>query len=184
MAKIFDIIGETIPADKKIRVNKIPVSIKTTLSVDDYASCIYTVANSCFDDNGTYRPEYEEIAKRYAYLKYFTDIDLDGITVEALFETSQAGWYNTIISAIEGTPIYSEIEWAIGTAINSRKQTSFDKLCSDVSAIITKDNTENLADIKAVLEMLGKVDKDAFVDTAVKQAVEKNKVGEEGGKKS
>lgn len=187
MANIMDFIGGLSSTDKKVKIGKQTVLVKTALTVDEYASCIYMVANACYDDSGEYRPEFKEIAKRYAYIKYFTDIELGDIGAEELFKASQESWYDSIISAIEGTPIYCEIERGIDAVLdnkNANRPTKFDQLCADVSAIITKDNTQNLADIKEVLDKLEKVDKKAFVDKAVDRAVAKNKVGEKGGKKS
>lgn len=180
MANIMDIIGGLTSADRKVKIGKQTVLVKTTLSVDEYASCIYMIANACYDESGGYRPEFKEIAKRYAYIKYFTDIELGDLSAEELFKASQDSWYETLLSAIEASKVYWDIESGVD-AVLANRPTQFDKLCADVSAIIKTDNTQNLADIKEVLDKLGKVDKNAFVDAAVDRAV---KVGEKGGKKS
>jgi hypothetical protein len=62
-------------------------------------------------------------------------------------------------------------------------KTSFDKLCSDISANIAVDNTQNLADIKEVLDGLNKVNEKDFVKAITENVIEKTG-GEPNGEKS
>lgn len=186
MANIYDLIGTKL-ANKVIRIGKLSVTIKTALTADEYASAVSLIVNSCFTDDG-YAAEYKELAKRYVYLKYFTDIDLSDITVNELYGETQADWYGKIMAQIIDTSAYYDIEKAVEDAIQYRicvRQTAFDKLCSDLSAIMTANQKDNLADVSALLDKLGGVDKETFVKEAVKQSVAKNKVGDKnGGEKS
>ena len=182
MANIYD-FAKPVNTKKIIKVDKLPVSIKTVLTADEYASAVNLIVNSCFGADG-YVAEYKELAKRYAYLKYFTDIDLSDIMANELYELSQADWYDKIMAEIVNVPAYQDIESAVEEAIVVR-QSGFDKLCRDLSAIITNGQKENLADISTLLDKLGAVDKEVFVKEAVDQAVAKNKVGDKnGGEKS
>ena len=90
MAKINEIA--TAQADETIKINKQKVTIRTSISTNDFVTAVHTIADSCFVD-GEYRPEYKEIAKRYAVLKYLTDIDHGETEVNEIFELSQAQWY-------------------------------------------------------------------------------------------
>jgi hypothetical protein len=56
-------------------------------------------------------------------------------------------------------------------------------LCSDLSALIKSDNTQNLADIKAVLDELNKVNEKDFVKAITENVIEKTG-GEPNGEKS
>jgi hypothetical protein len=62
-------------------------------------------------------------------------------------------------------------------------KTSFDKLCSDISANIAVDNTQNLADIKEVIDGLNKVNEKDFVKAITENVIEKTG-GEPNGEKS
>lgn len=179
MANIYD-FSKPAETKKFIKVDKLTVAIKTVLTADEYASAVNLIINSCFGKDG-YVPEYKELAKRYAYLKYFTDIDLSDIMANELYELSQTGWYDKIMSEIVNVSAYQDVELAVEEAIAVR-QNGFDKLCRDLSAIITNGQKENLADISKLLDKLGAVDKEAFVKEALNQAV---KAGDKnGGEKS
>ena len=181
MANIYDF--KSANPIKTIKVGKLPVVIKTVLTADEYASAVNLIVNSCFGEDG-YVAEYKELAKRYAYLKYFTDIDLSDVTANELYELSQSDWYGKIMAEVVNVPAYQDIEIAVEESITVR-QNGFNKLCRDLSAIITNGQKENLADISTLLDKLGAVDKEAFVKEAVNQAVIKNKVGDKnGGEKS
>lgn len=53
------------------------------------------------------------------------------------------------------------------------RQTTFDKLCADLSAMLSVDTKADLADVKEVLKDLTKVDKDEFVDAVIKKNTKK-----------
>lgn len=177
--KLIDIIGKNF-ALKAItkRINSAPVEIKTYLDVDTFGSIVQTVAQSSFVD-GNYHAENREIARRYCIIKYMTDIELEDADVAEIFKTTQGGaWYGAIETEVTKLPIWSEVETAIDNQISylvQTRQTAFDKFCADLSAIINADNTQNLADVKEVLDKLGKVNKQEFVEAVVEQSVKKTK---------
>ena len=179
MSKLNDVaIIKNLTETMKKKVGGAVVEIKKVISVDNYANIIYTVVKTCFVDN-IYHAENREIARRYAIIKYFTDIELGECDVNTIFELTQKGnWYGAIESEVTKCPVWAEIELAIDKQIDyiiATRQTAFDKLCADLSAIIKTDNTQNLADVKEVLEKLDKVDKQGFVETVVEQSVKKTK---------
>lgn len=188
MANILNILGESPLKNKEIKIRKTKVKINTYLSIDDYASCIYTVVNSCFDDNGQYKPEFKEIAKRWAYIKYFTDIELGDMKIEELFKCSQENWWCEVYNEIISVPVFYDIESAIDEMIEYRintRTTKFDQLCSDVSELLKIDNKQDIEDVKEVLDGLSKIDKSEFVKAVTENVIEKTKAGDNnGGEKS
>lgn len=188
MANILNILDKSPLENKIINVCKNKIKINTYLSVDDYASCIYTVVNSCFDKSGQYKPEFKEIAKRWAYIKYFTDIELGDMKIEELFKCSQANWWREVYNEILNIPVYYDIESTINEMIEYRintRMTKFDQFCSDLSEVLKIDNTQDVEDIKEVLDGLNKVDKQEFVKAVTENVIEKTKAGDNnGGEKS
>ena len=178
MSKLNDVAIIKNPTETmKKKVGGAVVEIKKVISVDNYVNIIYTVVKTCFVDN-TYHAENREIARRYAIIKYFTDIELGECDVNTIFELTQKGnWYDAIESEVTKCPLWGEVETAIDNQITYllSKQTAFDKLCADLSAMLSADTKADLADVKEVLEKLDKVDKQEFVEAVVEQSVKKTK---------
>jgi hypothetical protein len=179
MSKLIDVIGKNFALkNTNKRINGVPVEIKAYLDVDTFGSIVQTVAQSSFTD-GEYHAENREIARRYCIIKYMTDIELEDTDVAEIFKTTQGGnWYSQIEAEVVKLPVWGEVETAIDKQIDyiiATKQTAFDKLCADLSAIIKTDNAQNLADIKEVIDKLSAVDPKAFVEAAVENNIEKNK---------
>lgn len=179
MSKITNFIGEN-PQYKTItkRVNGIPVVIKTYFDVDTIASIVQVVAQTSFQDDG-YHAENREIATRFAILKYLTDVEVDDADINDIFVQTQVGnWYAQIETEITKLSLWGVVDSAIDKQIDyliATRQTAFDKLCADLSAILSVDTKADLADVKEVLEKLDKVDKQEFVEAVVEQSVKKTK---------
>ena len=187
MSKLIEVIGKNFALKNTTkRINGAPVTIKTYLDVDTFGSIVQTVAQSSFTD-GEYHAENREIARRYCIIKYMTDIELGDNDVAEIFKTTQGGnnWYGAIEADVVKLPVWGEVETAIDSQIAYllSRQTAFDKLCSDLSAIIKTDNTQNLADIKEVLDGLNKVNEKDFVKAITENVIEKTG-GEPNGEKS
>lgn len=179
MANITDVMGKNFALRNTIKnISGAKVEIKGYLDVNTMANIVQTVAQTCFQ-NGEFHAENREIARRFAILKYLTDIEVEKENIEEIFKCTQAGnWFSQIENDVTRLPLWSEVELAIDKQIDFMfltHKTSFDKLCADLSAIIKTDNTQNLADIKEVLEKLDKVDKQKFVEAVVEQSVKKTK---------
>ena len=178
MSKLIDVIGKNFALKNTTkRINGVPVEIKAYLDVDTFGSIVQTVAQSSFTD-GEYHAENREIARRYCIIKYMTDIELEDADVVEIFKTTQGGnnWFAQIENDVTRLPLWSEVESAIDKQIDFMfliHKTSFDKLCSDLSAIIKTDNTQNLADIKEVLDGLNKVNEKDFVKAITENVIEK-----------
>lgn len=178
MTNLVNLTDKFPLTNKTIKVGKVPVEIKTYISAEDFMSAVRLVVEASFDEDGAYRPEYKEVVKRYAYLRYLTDIDVSDIETGELYKVTQSEWYEQIAKEFVNIQAYYNINDAIDEAVQYRldtRQTAFDKLCADLSAILNTDFNGNLADVKDVLEKLGNVDKDAFVKAVVDQNIEKNK---------
>ena len=178
MSKLIDVIGKNFALKNTTkRINGVPVEIKTYLDVDTFGSIVQTVAQSSFTD-GEYHAENREIARRYCIIKYMTDIELGDTDVAEIFKTTQGGnnWYGAIESEVIKLSVWGEVESAIDNQISyliGTRQTAFDKLCADLSAILSVDTKADLADVKEVLKDLTKVDKDEFVDAVIKKNTKK-----------
>lgn len=177
--KLIDVIGKNFALKSTTkRISGALVEIKNYLDVETFKSIVQTVSQSCFEDDG-YHAEDREIARRYCILKYMTDIELGDAGASEVFKTTQSGvWYSQIEAEVTKLPIWAEVESAIDNQIAyliETRQTAFDKLCSDLSAIIATDNAQNLADIKEVLDKLDKVDKKEFAKAVTENVTKKAK---------
>ena len=172
---------------KKIGGEK--VIIKTYLDMADFFKAVHIVADNCFvvdEESGEtiYKPEFYEVSWRYAVLKYFTDIDVDDISLAEVFKMTQANWYKEVEAALIDNLIYYEVNKAAEKVISYRlsaQKSSFDKLCDNISAFLESNSSDNLADVKEVLAGLEKIDKQAFVDAVVERNLAQNKGGERNG---
>ena len=148
------------------RINGVPVTVKTYLDADNYSEIVNTIANSCFDESGAYRPEYREIARRYVIIKYMTDIDLGEMGVSEVFKCTQgSAWFASIATDVTKLPIWAEIEQAVDEIINYKnltRKTSFDNLCEILSAFAEKMGDTKSLD--AIADKLANLDDKAVVE--------------------
>lgn len=169
MANIIEITDKNPLVNKTVRIGKVAVTVKGYLSADTYAEIANTIANSSFDEKGTYRPEYREIARRYVVLKYMTDLDLGEMDTGEIFKVTQSGtWYNTIVNEVNKLPVWAELEQSVDEIINYKlltRKTSFDDLCEILSAFAEKmGDTKSLDEIA---EKLTNLDDKAVVEAIV-----------------
>ena len=188
MANITSVMGKNFALRNTTKnINGTKVEIKGYLDVNTMANIVQTVAQTCFQ-NGEFHAENREIARRFAILKYLTDIEVNEEEISEVFKCTQGGnnWFTQIESDVTRLPLWTEVESAIDKQIDFMfltHKTSFDKLCSDISANIAVDNTQNLADIKEVLDGLNKVNEKDFVKAITENVIEKTG-GEPNGEKS
>jgi len=184
--KILDVMGKNFALRNTTKnINGAKVEIKGYLDVETITNIVQTVAQTCFQ-NGEFHAENREIARRFAILKYLTDIEVKEEEISEVFKYTQGGnWFAQIENDVTRLPLWSEVESAIDKQIDFMfltHKTSFDKLCSDISANIAVDNTQNLADIKEVLDGLSKVNEKDFVKAITEDVIEKTG-GEPNGEK-
>ena len=169
MANIIEITDKNPPVKKTVRIGKVAVTVKGYLSADTYAEIANTIANSSFDETGSYRPEYREIARRYVVLKYMTDLDLGEMDTSEIFKVTQSGtWYNTIVNEVNKLPVWAELEQSVDEIINYKlltRKTSFDDLCEILSAFAEKMGDTKSLD--AIAEKLSNLDDKAVVEAIV-----------------
>lgn len=167
MANIVELTDRFPVNNKTIKAGKTIIEIKGYLPADTYAEIVNTIANSCFDESGKYRPEYREIAKRYVVINHMTSIELGSMNAAELFQATQGGtWYGLIEAEINKFPIWAELEQAIDEAINYKlltRKTSFDELCDILGTFADKmGDTKSLEEIA---DKLGKLDNKTVVET-------------------
>lgn len=168
--KFIDVIAnDFMPKNKTIRINGSTVDVKTNIDAENYTSIIRTIAENCFVDN-QYHPAYFEIVRRYVILDYFTNIDVENISLNEVFKTSQNGnWFDKIEKIVTSLPIWNRIESAtnayIDYKIKSRK-TSFDNLCDSFNSLAEEnskidvgvinelnDRLKNIGEVKVASEI-------------------------------
>jgi hypothetical protein len=187
MANITTVMGKNSTLRNTTKnINGTKVEIKGYLDVNTMANIVQTVAQTCFQ-NGEFHAENREIARRFAILKYLTDIEVKEEEIGEVFKCTQAGnWFSQIENDITRLPLWAEVESAIDKQIDFMfltHKTSFDKLCSDISANIAVDNTQNLADIKEILNTASGLDAKKLVKAVTENVIEKTG-GEPNGEKS
>ena len=187
MANLIDIMGKNFGLKNNVkRINGVNVEIKGYLDVETFANIVSTVAKTCFIDN-EYRAENREIARRFVILKYMTDVEVDEENINEIFKTTQGGtWYGDIEREVIKLPIWGEVEQAIDKEIDylaMSRETGFDKLCADLSRALGSFTSDNLNDVKDMLDKLSTVNKEEFVEVATKKAARKTKAGEKNGSK-
>lgn len=187
MATITDVMGKNFALRNTIKnINGVKVEIKGYLDVNTMANIVQAVAQTCFQ-NGEFHAENREIARRLAILKYLTDIEVKEEEISEVFKCTQGGnWFSQIENDVTRLPLWAEVESAIDKQIDFMflaHKTAFDKLCSDISENIAVDNTQNLADIKEVIDGLNKVNEKDFVKAITENVIEKTG-GEPNGEKS
>ena len=185
---IMDIVGKNYNLKTTIKkINGVTIKIKNYINVDMFANMVNTIASTLFDEDGEFCAWNREIAKRFVILKYMTDIEVSELEINEIFKLTQSGnWYNDIERMVTELPLWGEIEDAVDKQIDyiiATHPTSFDKLCSDISANIAVDNTQKLADIKEILDGLNNVNKKDFVKAVTENVIEKTG-GESNGEKS
>lgn len=154
--KVTEILGKNFALkhmNKKI--NGVSVTIKSYLDVSEYAEVVRTIASSCFEEDGTYRPEYRLISERYVMLQHMTDLEID-MSVEEIFKSSQGGsWFNEIEREVVKLPIWAEIVQAVDAQIEYMiltRQTKFDDLCDTLNTF-----SEKITDMKSLDEIADKL---------------------------
>jgi hypothetical protein len=187
MANIATVMGKNFALRNTTKnINGAKVEIKGYLDVNTMANIVQTVAQTCFQ-NGEFHAENREIARRFAILKYLTDIEVKEEEISEVFKYTQIGnWFAQIEGDVTRLPLWAEVESAIDKQIDFMfltHKTSFDKLCSDISANIAVDNTQNLADIKEILNTASGLDAKKLVKAVTENVIEKTG-GEPNGKKS
>lgn len=177
-------IAERYPLKHEtIKLGKDKVEIKTFLPVEKFVEAVYTVVSNCFTDD-EYRPEYRPIAENYMVVSYLTDIEIGDVSATEVFKISQANWFNEVMSVVGGTRIYNSIMESISEIIDYRirtKKTGFDKLCESFTSLSEGYDDEKMAEVKELLDKLGKVDKSEFISAVLEQPYSKDEVD---GKKS
>jgi hypothetical protein len=154
-----------------VRLNGNKVEIKSILSAESFVEAAYNMSQLCFDKNNNFRAEYREIARRYIMIKYFTDIDVEGLTIEEVFISTQKGtWFKEIENAVTRLPLWGETEIAVDKNIEykiSTLKTSFDELCEALKVSVNE--TTNIAEISKIAERIKNLDDKTIIKTIVEE---------------
>jgi|GEM_PF-3818817 hypothetical protein len=175
--KLTDVFDKNFtPLSKIVKINGMKVEIKTYLDADKYAAAVKTIADTCFQE-GTYCPEYRELARKYVILKYFTNIEVSDDMVKEIFKTSQnRTWFSKIESTVTSLPVWTNIESSVNALIDYRirsRKTSFDELCDSLKAITAEmaanTNGIDMDVIKNLTDRLNGLSSKEIIRTIVKE---------------
>lgn len=167
----------------KIKRNK--VNIKETISLEKFAQFATSVANACFEKNEdesiTFRPYYKDVVFNYSIVDYFTDIELEDVSVNDFWDFSISSDMESIVSKVS-PEIISELNTAIDTLIEfecekliNSKQSGFDKLVSTINEWATNHGNDfEGVDIKGFINKFSTInddDKKDVIKDLVKSSV-------------
>lgn len=97
-----------------VKVDDLEVSVKRTLSLDEYLNFVHQVVSYCFDDeDNTYRPESKDFALKEALVEFYSDVKLPSSIdksyeifyrtglIQAILRVIDEGQYQEMVSAID-----------------------------------------------------------------------------------
>lgn len=184
-AKIgYDVIRAAKKDNEKesvvIKWNKIPITIKRTLSLDEAAAFVMSVVNACFDGTDGYAAENEHPAVRSAVLALYTNIELptdqfqqyDLIYTEDLYEMVlgkiNLQQLNELVDAAE-----RDIDYKINADINElRKKTeeferNVEELTKEISEVFSGMSSDDVAETIKMLSST-KLDEEKLMNAYIK----------------
>ena len=171
-ATIKEIIKENNKEDKKIILKtadaEIEVVIKPYISYQERTQMVNDIANNCYDENGTYHPEFFDIAYKLSLIEHYTNINTD-------IKDS----VNQIHILFESTNLIEEIENLIGDSVrqiwydakdvvNWRNEQSLKSNAWDDVAYMISGLLDKLADRLDKMPETSKEDADKFTALTAK----------------
>lgn len=155
------ILDNRIAGAKLVKVNKVFIEVKTALTTDEFIAFVNTVTDLSFDENGEYNGAFERIAIRYAVVKFLTNVEIEGLSVNNVFDCTFQDWFKPVMNAVKKTSYWDELKGAVRDNIAHRKEislknrkNSFDKLCDALTEIIANFSEFNASE---AIENLGKI---------------------------
>lgn len=190
-----EILDTKITNAKTIKVNKTLIDIKTVINTDEFVAFVNTVTDLAFDANGTYNGAFERIAMRYAVVKFLTNIDIEEMTVNNVFDCTFQKWFKNVSDVVKDTAYWNELIEAVyynirhkmDASVHDRK-TSFDNLCDTLLSVITDfseyNSSETIDTLKRIAEKINIADNDELVEAIsihAKKTVNEQKDVEKNG---
>lgn len=168
---INSVLDEKIVNTTKIKVNKQVVEVKTSITTEDFMTIVNTIAEACFDSDGNYHGTYEIIAKKYCVISYLTNIEIGDLTASDIYDLTSQTWFDAVMRVVENTMYWNEIECAVYKTVESKKKTSFDKLCDKISKVIDDFSEQNSTDVLTMLQeitnKIGSVDNQELISAII-----------------
>lgn len=175
--KLNELLSKKNKTEEFVKVNKFLVGIKTSLNAKEFLEFVNIVVESSFDENGEYNASFKAIVYKYAIIKYFTDIELDDVDANTLYDYSNQDWFDSVISNIP-TAILAEIDTAIAEQIEYKiktRTTAFDRLCDNLIDVVNNisehlDN-DTLESIKTLTNKMNAMKTEEVISVVVNNAV-------------
>lgn len=182
--KLNELLDKEISTIETFKINKHVVEVKTAITTDEFVAFVELATSLSYDKNDEYNAAFERIALRYAVVKYLTNIDIEDMTVNDVFDATLQMWYDGVMRIVEGTSYWYELLSATKENImhkNTIRTTAFDNLCGTLADAIERfaeDNTnaETIEKLSAIANKLNKVDSGEVARAIIADANEKNKI--------
>lgn len=169
--KLNEIINKETNNKRTVKVNGKKVVVTTSLRANELANFVNLVTSVAFTD-GVYNAVYEQMAYRYAIIKYFTDIEV-GDSVTELYDYTEQAWYDSVINAI-GEDTLRQLNYILDKQIDYkiRTETAFDRLCDEAKDLLNdfadRVSVDNLDAVKTLANKLESMDTKDIVKTIVR----------------
>ncbi len=178
LSKILD---ERILNIKTIKANKTFIDVKTAITTDEFVAFVNTVTDLSFDESGEYNGAFERIAIRYAVVKFLTNVEIEDMSVNNVFDCTFRKWFTNVMNAVESTSYWDELIGAVHDNIDRRteisirsRRTSFDNLCDALSGIIADfseyNSSETINTLKNIAEKFNTADNTELVNAVAAHA--------------
>lgn len=155
---IQEVLDEQINNTQIVKINKKEVKVAVVVSAETFMEFVDVVVGSSFDDEGNYKGAYQEIATRYAIVKYLTNINVDEMSANDVYDLSNQKWFGKIMAVIKNTDYWSSLNYAISEELSNN--TPFNTLCktltkavNDFSNGTTQEAIDALSDIASKINV-------------------------------
>lgn len=170
--KFNEIINKETNNKRTVKVNGKKIVVATSLRANELANFVNLVTSVAFTD-GVYNAVYEQMAYRYAIIKYFTDIEV-GDSVTELYDYTEQTWYDSVINAISEDTL-RQLNYILDKQIDYKirtRETAFDKLCDEAKDLLNdfanRVSVDNLDAVKTLADKLESMDTKDIVKTIVR----------------
>ena len=159
---------------KEIKLDKkTVVKVRNYLAYEEYLSAVQSIVKSMTevkDGEFEYNPAIRPMVEAYVVFKYFTDIEIEDVSLLEAFKLSQTDWYATIFEEVAILPVWAEIAKAVDAEIAYR--TDGLVRISNIIGNLTGENLEaNIAKVGELIDKSNEFDPKKYVQAAVDKVV-------------
>lgn len=172
---INSILDESFSNVKIVKINKQNIKVKTAITTADLFDIVNIMSKASFNKNGDYDSVFEIVAKKYAVVKCLTNINVEELTSNKLYDLTNQSWFDKVMEVVEGTEYWNDVLYAVDRAIDNMRKNSFDKLCDKISKFSDEVSQTTLADTMTNLSDIANKIQGATDKEVVNAILAKNK---------